>query len=80
MLQMHEKYIEYPQVGKIYDHYKGGKYEIISMATHTETGETMVVYRSVLFGSVYVRPLSMWFEKVTINYEDGSTRQVKRFC
>lgn len=50
----------YPEIGKTYTHYKGGKYEVISLAKHTETGEDMVVYRSLLFGSVYVRPLDSW--------------------
>ena len=48
---------------------KGGKYEVISMAKHTETGEDLVVYKSVHFGSVYARPLYQWFEKVFVETE-----------
>lgn len=55
---------EYPEIGKTYKHYKGGLYSVITMATHTETNEPMVVYKSLLFGSIYVRPLEMWFDKV----------------
>jgi hypothetical protein len=51
---------EYPKMGAQYYHYKGGLYEVLSLATHTETGETMVVYRSINFGTVFVRPLSVW--------------------
>ena len=45
----------YPEPGKRYKHYKGGTYEVITLATHTETNEAMVVYKSLLFGSIYVR-------------------------
>jgi len=72
---MHKEVIEYPMMGMKYTHYKGGKYEVMTMATHTETNEPMVVYKSLLFGSIYVRPLSMWFEEVTL--EDGTKK--KRF-
>lgn len=57
---------KYPEIGRFYEHYKGGKYEVISMAKHTETDEDLVVYKSIHFGSVYARPLSQWFEKVFI--------------
>jgi hypothetical protein len=61
---MENKFIKYPEIGKVYKHYKGGKYEVMTLAKHTETDEVMVVYKSVHFGSVHVRPLSMWFEIV----------------
>ncbi len=60
---------EYPLPGASYKHYKGGIYEVISMATHTETQEAMVVYKSLLFGSIYVRPLDSWNKSV-----DGDIR------
>jgi hypothetical protein len=50
----------YPLPKQVYKHYKGGTYEIVSMATHSETGEKLVVYKSLNFGSVYVRPLDIW--------------------
>lgn len=56
--------IVYPNIGKKYKHYKGGLYEVITMATHTETGEPLVIYKSLLFGSIYARPLSMWFDSI----------------
>lgn len=50
----------YPLPRQQYKHYKGGTYEVISMATHTETQEKLVVYKSLNFGSVYVRPYEIW--------------------
>lgn len=54
------KFITYPKIGKKYQHYKGGLYEVITMATHSETQEPLVIYKSLLFGSIYARPLNMW--------------------
>ena len=52
------------KLGK-YRHFKGKEYEVIAIATHSETGETMVVYRALYGeGGVWVRPASMWNEKV----------------
>ncbi len=61
---MGKNFVKYPEIGKQYNHYKGGVYEVISMATHSETSEVLVIYKSVLFGSVYARPLDMWFDEV----------------
>ena len=59
-----------------YRHYKGNDYEVIGVARHSETEEEMVVYRC-LYGdhSLWVRPLAMFLETVTV---DG--RQVPRFA
>ncbi len=52
---------------------KGGIYEVLFCATHTETEEAMVVYRA-LYGDrkLWVHPASMWFE--TIPSADGAQR------
>jgi hypothetical protein len=55
-----KKRILYPMPGERWQHYKGGVYEIITLANHSETQEAMVIYKSIPFGSVYARPLSMW--------------------
>ncbi|MGN0539831.1 MAG: DUF1653 domain-containing protein [Candidatus Fimenecus sp.] len=62
------------KIGK-YRHFKGNEYEVLYIATHSETLEKMVVYRA-LYGErgVWVRPLSMWNEEIT---RDGKT--FKRF-
>ena len=56
-----------------YRHFKGGEYEVIGIARHSETREEMVVYRA-LYGEygLWVRPASMWEETVT---RDGKTFQ-----
>ena len=52
------------KLGK-YKHFKGNVYELIAIAKHSETFEDMAVYRSVKCETdVWVRPLSMWCEKV----------------
>lgn len=54
-----------------YRHYKGGEYQVIDVARHSETEELMVVYRP-LYGEreLWVRPLAMFLESVEI---DGKT-------
>ena len=49
----------------IYEHFKGNRYELLEIATHSETLEKMVVYKALYceFG-IWVRPLSMWTEQV----------------
>lgn len=48
-----------------YRHFKGGEYEVLCMARHSETGEEMVVYRALYgAGDVWVRPAAMWGERV----------------
>lgn len=66
--------MDYPLPGQTYKHYKGGTYKIITLSTHTETNEALVIYQSVPFGSIYARPLDIWEE--VCDYEG---RKVKRF-
>ena len=60
----------------IYHHYKGNKYEVLYIASNSETLEDMVVYKA-LYGDekIWVRPLSMWNDQIILN--DGS--ETKRF-
>ena len=58
-----------------YRHFKGGEYEVIGVARHSETMEELVVYRA-LYGErgLWVRPAAMWLETVE---RDG--KQFQRF-
>ena len=48
-----------------YRHYKGGLYEVLDVAYHSETVEVMVVYRALYGeGELWVRPALMWNEDV----------------
>lgn len=58
-----------------YRHYKGGEYQVMGIAQHSETNELLVVYRPLYGeGALWVRPLSMFIESVN---HDGS--QIPRF-
>ena len=59
-------------VGEKYLHFKNKLYQVLAIATHTETGEPLVIYQA-LYGErgYWVRPASMWLETVT---RDGQTR------
>jgi len=49
----------------LYRHFKGSIYEVLCAATHTETGETVIVYRDVNSPEkVWVRPEAMWFDHI----------------
>jgi hypothetical protein len=55
-----------------YRHYKGGEYEVLATARHSETLEAMVVYRPLYNDSGWwVRPYEMFVGTVVI----GSVEQ-----
>lgn len=48
-----------------YRHFKGGEYEVLGVARHSETQEPLVVYRPLAGDSgLWVRPLPMFCEIV----------------
>lgn len=59
----------------IYQHYKGPEYEVLDVVRHSETEETLVLYRP-LYGErkLWVRPFAMFVESVAV---DGA--EVPRF-
>ena len=57
-----------------YQHYKGGEYEVIGVARHSETGEELVVYRQLYQSdypkdTLWARPKEMFLEEVEIEGE-----------
>ncbi len=56
------------KLGK-YRHYKGGEYEVIGVARHSENQEEMVVYRSLKDGQIWARPFENFMEEVDIDGE-----------
>lgn len=51
-----------------YRHYKGGEYEVIGVARHSETLEPLVVYRPLCGeGGLWVRPHAMFFGEVEVD-------------
>lgn len=59
-----------------YRHFKGNLYEVVGIASHSETLEPMVVYRALYGeGGLWVRPAAMWTE--TVEREDYCG---PRFC
>lgn len=48
-----------------YRHYKGGLYEVVGAARHSETEEPLAVYRSA-DGGLWARPLGMFLETVRV--------------
>lgn len=58
-----------------YRHFKGNEYEVLFIATHSETQEELVIYKALYGGErVWARPASMWLETVE---RDGKI--IKRF-
>ncbi len=59
-----------------YRHHKGGAYEVIGVARHSETLEPLVVYRPLDNATgLWVRPHAMFFGTLTV---DG--QEVRRFA
>ena len=56
----------------LYRHYKGGEYEVVGVARHSETLEPLVVYRPLYNASgLWVRPYAMFVETIEV---DGVVR------
>ncbi|MDX2172538.1 MAG: DUF1653 domain-containing protein [Bacteroidota bacterium] len=61
----------------LYKHYKGKMYEVLDVATHSETLEKMVVYKATYQPdgeNIWVRPLEMFNETIVVQ-----GKEIKRF-
>jgi len=58
--------ITLPATG-LYRHYKGQQYQLMNLATHSESGQQLAIYRC-LYGdfSIWARPLEMFLENVCL--------------
>lgn len=53
-----------PREGTVFQHYKGGLYEIVSTGFNEDTLEPCVIYRSTEEHIVWVRNAENFFEKI----------------
>lgn len=64
-----------PEPGDIWAHFKGNMYQICAIATHTETGELLVIYHKVNGIDLYARPYDMFMSEVDRKkYPDVKTK------
>ncbi len=65
--------------GKIFRHFKGDLYLLIDFVTHSETQETMVLYKALYKNcGLFVRPYDMFIEEVPLD-KPNPTGQKYRF-
>ena len=55
------------KIGGIYEHYSGKRYQFIDLARHTESSETLVIYKALYDGNIWARPISMFTQTVVLN-------------
>lgn len=67
--------------GKIFRHFKGNYYLVMDFVTHSETQETLVLYKA-LYGAcgLYVRPYDMFVEEVPEGKENPTGQKYRFEC
>lgn len=63
-----------------YQHFKGGFYEVLDVALHSETLEKLVVYRSLKDSRLYARPIEIFLGMVIVNGKEVSRFQYVDGC
>lgn len=61
------------QPGQIWQHFKGGRYQIIAVAKHSETLEDLVIYEALydnITSKCWARPLNDFFGTKNIGGKD----------
>ena len=67
-----------PLPGEVWRHFKGKDYLIIDIATHTETKEDLVIYRSLYDEyDVHARPVEMFMSPVDKNKYPDSNQEYR---
>jgi hypothetical protein len=67
------------EIGKIYKHYKGGLYIVVGISCHTETKETLVIYKDLKIEGLdktWARPIEM-FEEI-LEIDDKKVHRFKK--
>ncbi|MBQ9958977.1 MAG: DUF1653 domain-containing protein [Oscillospiraceae bacterium] len=50
---------------RIYRHFKGNRYRVLAIATHSETDEQLVIYQALYGeGGIFARPYDMFASQV----------------
>lgn len=65
------------QIGGLYEHFKGGIYQVLEEAQHSETGETLVIYTSQKDGHICARPKDMFLSEVDRNKYPDTTQKYR---
>ena len=61
----------------LYRHFKGNLYIILDFATHTETGETLVIYKALEFDKIWARPLKIFESEVDREKYPGAKQKYR---
>ena len=69
----------YHMKDRYFQHYKGGIYQVIDVATHTEENCPLVIYKGVIDNKVWARPFGMFNGYVLLEREDGTKYHEERF-